>query len=423
MRIVRVLVAALMAVMAVPAAAAGFDDIADAYVKLVLEYGAHEDGYVDAYYGPKEWAEAAKAHTRSLAALREAATKLKLEAQAQAFPSDPMVQKRQRFLVAQLHALETRIAMKQGEKLSFIEEAKGLFGAAPKLQPLESFDPLLARIEALVPGEGPLADRVEAFRNRYIIPHDRLEPVMRAAIAECRARTLKHIALPDDEKFTLEFVTDKPWSGYNWYKGDATSLIEVNTDLPINISRAVDLGCHEGYPGHHTLNSRLESELVEKRGWKEFTVYPLYSPQSLIAEGSANNGIDLAFPGEERTKFEAATLYPLAGLDPATAAALSQLNEALKDLYPSRYTIADKYLSGAIDKDEAIRLIQKYQLVSAERARPTLDFIETYRSYIINYGLGQDMIADYVERAPDHWKAFEDLISEPSLPADLLARP
>jgi hypothetical protein len=106
--------------------------------------------------------------------------------------------------------------------------------------------------------------------------------------------------LPQTEKFDLAFVTGKSWSGYNYYQGNYHSRIEVNTDLPIRISRAVDLGCHEGYPGHHVLNSLLEKNLSRGRGWVEFSVYPLYSPQSLLAEGSANYGIELAFPGREK---------------------------------------------------------------------------------------------------------------------------
>ena len=118
------------------------------------------------------------------------------------------------------------------------------------------------------------------------------------AIAECRARTLPHVQLPANESFTVEYVTNKPWSGYNWYQGNYRSLIQVNTDLPIYIDRAIDLACHEGYPGHHVYNALLEQHLVRDRGWVEFTVYPLFSPQSLIAEGTANYGIEVAFPGD-----------------------------------------------------------------------------------------------------------------------------
>ncbi|MCE3289158.1 MAG: hypothetical protein K0R83_1170, partial [Caulobacter sp.] len=69
---------------------------------------------------------------------------------------------------------------------------------------------------------------------------------------------------------------------------------------------------------------------------------------------------------------------------------------------------------------------QKYQLISRARAEQSISFTETYRSYVINYGLGQDMAQAYVEAAaPDQdgrWKAFARLISEPSVPADLLKR-
>ncbi len=126
--------------------------------------------------------------------------------------------------------------------------------------------------------------------------------------------------LPAAESFTVEYVTNKSWSGYNWYQGQYRSLIQVNTDLPVYIDRAIDLACHEGYPGHHVYNALLEQHLVRDRGWVEFTVYPLFSPQSLIAEGTANYGIEVAFPGRERVDYERSVLFPAAGLDPARAA-------------------------------------------------------------------------------------------------------
>jgi hypothetical protein len=105
-------------------------------------------------------------------------------------------------------------------------------------------------------------ERVAAFREQFIIPRDKLEPVFKAAIAGCREQTLKHVKLPANESFDLEFVTNKPWGGYNWYKGNYHSLIQVNVELPIYIDRAIDIGCHEGYPGHHVYNMLLEQHLV-----------------------------------------------------------------------------------------------------------------------------------------------------------------
>ncbi|MFC4442948.1 hypothetical protein [Caulobacter henricii] len=400
------------------------DRIATDFVHLTLEAGEREPGYVDAYYGPKAWADAAKASPRTVPALKAEAARL--SAATRAVPDtalSPDERRRKAFLLGQLKAAETRLAMLDGKKFSFQDEAEGLFGVRPPLKPLEAYDPILARIDKLVPGEGELAGRIDAFQARYTIPADRLEPVMQAAIAACKARTAVHIPLPKAERFDLAFVTGKPWSGYNWYKGGAHSLIEINTDLPVPISRAVDLGCHEGYPGHHVLNVQLEDRLTKARGWVEFSVYPLFSPQSLIAEGSANYGIRLAFPGAEKVKFEREKLYPLAGLDPATADAYDALMAAKADLGSSENTIADAYLSGKMDKPTAVAALAKYGLSSVARAEKRLSFIETYRSYVINYNLGQDMVRAHVERAgasqDARWKAMEAVISEPTTPADL----
>ena len=401
------------------------DSIARDYVKLQLAIGEKEEGYIDAYYGPPEWQAEAKMSAGSPAALSQRAGVLTVRLRSLTDGRlDAMERRRRDFLVAQLKAASTRLAMMQGARLPFAEEAEGLFGVRPELKPLSAYDPILTRIERLVPGKGPLSDRVDAFQERFTIPRERLEPVMRAAIAECRRRTAQHIALPADERFTLEFVTGKSWGGYNWYKGGANSLIQINTDLPVRIGRAVDLGCHEGYPGHHVHNMLLEQKLAKARGWVEFTLYPLYSPQSFIAEGSANYGIELAFPGNEQLEFETRTLYPLAGLPPAGAAQYLALQRAGRDLAGARFTIAADYLDGRISRAKAVELTRKYQLYSTARAEKSVAFIDQYRSYVINYGLGMDYVGTYVEsfgEAPERrWAAMESLLSGPTLPSDLV---
>ncbi|MFN6936230.1 MAG: hypothetical protein ACK4NZ_13900, partial [Tsuneonella sp.] len=296
----------------------------------------------------------------------------------------------------------------------------------PELPPLESFDPVIEQIEALVPGNGPIWQRLEDFRKRFDIPADKVKPVIDGAIAECKRRTLSHIALPAHENFELALVTDKPWSGYNYYQGKARSKIEINTDLPIRLDRAIDLGCHEGYPGHHVYNALLERELVDERGWSEFAVYPLYSPQSFIAEGSANYGIELAFPGDEALAYNRDVLAPIAGISGAGLDRFLELGELTAKLRGAQYTIAARFLAGEIDEATASALLQRYNLVSPERAAQSLRFIKNYRSYIINYGLGLDMVRDYVEAAGPgqdaRWRRMEQLLSEPVLPNELLVR-
>jgi hypothetical protein len=401
------------------------DAVARDYVLLSLTIGEKEEGYIDAYYGPPELQARAKADAvgQSLDMLSKRVDELSKRLAEAGRGAEGLDQRRSKFLSAQLTAASTRLRMLRGEKLSFEDEAQGLFGVRPALRPLAHFDPLLQKVEALVPGPGSLAERVQAFERQFTVPADKLRPVFEAAIAECKARTAKHVALPNGEKFDLGFVTGKSWSGYNYYQGGYRSRIEINTDLPIRISRAVDLGCHEGYPGHHVLNMLLEQKLTKGRGWIEYSVYPLYSPQSLIAEGSANYGIELAFPGPERLAYEMEALYPLAGLPSAEAAKYSALQDATRELQGARFTIARELLEGRIDEAEAARLTERYLLVSPERARQLTDFAKQYRSYVINYGLGLDMVRTDVEAAgatPEaRWKRMEQLLSEPTLPSDL----
>ncbi len=406
-------------------AAQAVDAIARDYVLLVLETGTHEIGYIDAYYGPKSLINASIKAPRDKAALliaaRQATAKL---AEVSPQLSDPIEKRRAAFLLGQLRAVEARLMMMQGTRFSFAEEAERLFGVKPQLKPLANYDPQLAAIDALVPGDGPLAARVETWLDRFTIPKERLQKVFEAAIARCRGRTTAHVAMPESESFDLQFVTGKSWSGYNYYMGGYHSVIQVNTDLPIRLSRALDLGCHEGYPGHHLYNMKIEEQLVKARGWIEYSVYPLYSPQSLIAEGTANYGIDLAFPEKTRPDTERDVLMPLAEIAPPSDDRYWQLLDAMKAVQGARLTIAQQYLDGIIDRPTAVALTQKYLLFSPARAEQSVAFTDKYRSYVINYGIGEEMVRAYIERGnPDRdeiWRRMALLLSEPTLPSDLL---
>jgi hypothetical protein len=409
----------------VAAPAISITDISDAYIRLTLEAGTHEAEYVDAYYGPPALQAAAKENPRSLAQLI-IETRVLTAAIDVALPSIKVVSERRRAVALRgmLIAADTRLQMLQGRKFAFNDEARGQFATVPELKPLAYYDAILANLETLIPGDGPLSARVDAFNERYIIPKDRLQPVFDAAIAECKRRTAQYINLPAGETFVMEFVTGKPWSGYNYYKGNYKSLIQINTDLPIRISRAVDLGCHEGYPGHHVLNLMVEEQMARKNGWKEYEVNPLYSPTSVLSEGSANYGIDLAFPASERLAFERDILYPMAGLDPKSAQAFWQMQQMTEALSGARLTIAKMYLDGEITRSQALDLTQKYLLLSPARAEQSVKFTDHYRSYVINYGWGKDLVRAYIERgnpdATERWRRMEKILSEPTVPADLL---
>ncbi len=395
------------------------DDIAEAYVKLCLEIGKYDNAFVDAYYGPKEW----KTNNEPNEVFPYQELKWKTNDLIHRMGLiDPnactnSLKLRRNFLYKQLNAVNTRVDIISGKRLPFNLEALNIYDASPPQTNYSHFDQLIDSLDAIIPGTGNLASRYLDYSTQFVIPSDKLNSVFTTAISEAKKRVATKIELPEGEHFELSYVTDQPWSGYNWYQGNYNSLIQINTDLPIYIDRAIDLACHEGYPGHHVYNVMLEKNLVNKNGWKEMTIYPLFSPQSFIAEGSANYGIEMAFPGAERLAYEKEVLFPLAGIDPKLAEGYYEIQSIRKQLKFAEINIAKNYLEGDLSKTEAKEYIQKYLLYSAQRAEQRLSFYSTYRSYVINYSLGEQMIKEFVEEfgdTPDQrWKAFYQILSSP----------
>jgi hypothetical protein len=400
--------------------------LAERYVKAVLALGQHDADYVDAYYGPAEWkkeAEAAKVDLDTIAS-RVAAIRADLKAVPQ--PSRELEKLRWQYLDRQLSAMQARIRMLKGERLSFDEESKALYDAVAPTHPASHFQAITDKLEKRFPGQGSLAVRYDTWRKPFAIPGEKLDGVFQTAITACRERTIRRVTLPASERFTVEYVTNKSWSGYNWYQGDFRSLIQVNTDLPIYIDRAIDLACHEGYPGHHVYNALLEKHLVRDRGWPEFTVYPLFSPQSLIAEGTANFGIEVAFPGTDRVDYERTVLFPAAGLDPSKAQEYYEVQALVDQLAYAGNEAARQYIDGKISAADAAAYLEKYALYAPERAKQRVRFIDQYRSYVINYNLGKDMVRQYIDSRGGaasnpgrRWSEFEKLLSSPRLPSGL----
>lgn len=400
--------------------------LAERYVRLVLALGVRDGGYVDAYYGPAQWQDEARQENLPLAKIYNEAVALSRALAVQKLPDDRLLEARRRYLLAQIDALLARTEQLQGILLSFDDEARRLYGVTPPRYDEADFEEALTRLNKLLPGDGALAERYNRFVDRFNVPPEQLEPLMRDAIGEARRRTLAHIKLPESERFDFTQVRGQPWTAYNWYQGGYLSRIEVNTDFPVSVRGLIALAAHEGYPGHHVYNALLEARLVRGRGWIEYTVYPLYSPQSLIAEGSADLGAGLAFAGNDYLRFEH-QLIERAGLPKKEAGRYDEVQGLIYQLRGAPIETARRYLDGQLLRDEALDWLQRYALLSPERAEQRLRFIEQYRSYIINYSYGEELVRNWLLRPmsaqlseSSRWKRFETLLGEPHTPADLL---
>ena len=399
--------------------------LAQKYVRLGLRIGQYDKDFVDAYYGP----DSLKPVNPALAVFPKDSFLIEVSRLSNDLTSlnasaNDTLANRARWMGAQLKAFERRVKLFGGDSASFEVECKDLYGVTPPSFDSTHFKEIIQTLNDILPGKGPVNVRFQKLANRFVIPPGKLDTVIQAAIAESRKRTQQHFELPNNESFNLEFVTDKPWGGYNWYKGNYNSLIQINTDLDILIDDVIDVGSHESYPGHHVYNMLLEKNLYRDKGWVEISLYPLFSPQSFIAEGSANYGVALAFPGEEKISFAKEVLLPLAGVDTAGIALYFKALELTEQLNYVMNEVTRGLLNGTMNNDQALHWLKNFYLVDDEKAKKSMRFIRQNRSYVINYNYGKDLVKAYVEGksgsdSDKQWEAFAWLLSNPVLVSEL----
>jgi len=406
------------------------NEVAVADVKLVLALGELDPGYVDAYYGPPEWRDQARADKLDAAQIEEQAQRLiqrMMASPPEELPSDPeLAVLRKSYLKNQLGSLSARAAMLQGRKFSFDDEALALYDIAAPHYSEQDFQPALKQLDALLPKEpGTLAQRYNRYLDRYTVPKDKLASVVRAAIGYAQLPVRAHLELPQGEYYEPVLVGGRPWTAYNSYLGNFHSRIEIDAEQPVSILRVLQLATQEGYPGHHVYNSLMEKDLVRGQGWPEYQIHALYSPQSFIAEGCADFGAELAFPEPLRLNFER-ELFDLAGFDSGQVETYDRVVRTARALAPATIEAARRYLDGLMDANSTASWLQVYALATPEGATQRLVFFDHYRSYVINYSYGGELVGRYVQAnggaeagSAAQWRVFTRLISTPRVPTGL----
>ena len=291
-------------------------------------------------------------------------------------------------LIAQLTAMEARAEQLSGARLTWPDETARLIGDLPDWPADGSADAnALRALDRLLPGRGPLPARFAAFEEHFAVPPDRLSAVLNRALTLCREATLTHVVLPPDEHLEVEYVPGASWSGFSRYQGHGRSIMQVNTGLPLSVDRVLDLACHEGYPGHHAINTLRDHALAQGRGWIEAAAMLTFSPTSYALEGLASAAPRLAFSDSERIRIVRDELIPLAGLQPAGAEAHVRANLWLAALDGVTAAATREYLTGAIDRIEAAERLRRR--AAMEHPEATLAFIDEYRSLATAYTAGR----------------------------------
>jgi hypothetical protein len=390
-------------------------DVPLEYVRLGLRFDRLESGFVDAYTGdPRVRARVQDEPAPTPQGLRDQARGLLRELDSADLPPD-----RTAFLRGQLTALECTARKMSGEPIGFVDEVATYFQVDVDLGDPAVYAAAHAELEALLPGGGTLAERYALYRRREECPPDRLEQAVQALSSVLRDRVRTQYGLPEMETVKYEVVTDQPWSGFNYYEGDFRSRVAINADLPHRMGQLPHLVAHEAYPGHHTEHCRKELGLVERAERVEHTVFLVNTPECLMAEGLADLGID-ASVGEGWGPWAAEILGDLGlrmdgDLAERVATAAAPLNRVRQD---AAILLHDR---GA-DADEVSAFLQRWSLVSADRAAQQLRFLThpLWRAYISTYVEGFDLLSRWLAARPEGQpvaERFLRLLDEPLTPA------
>jgi hypothetical protein len=243
-------------------------------------------------------------------------------------------------------------------------------------------------LNRVIPGDQPLAARLDRFRRDTIIPIDRRAAVMEQALARCHSVVVPGVALPQDQRVRLTFRSGLPWDAYARYLGEHHTEIEIN-DGPLDVSRAFRLACHEGYPGHHAQHLLID-RLFEERRWPELQLTPGFGPHLLMVEGAAEVAADVVLTREQRVLLYRDGLFPAAGLSVRPVDTLVQIEDLLVALLPVVTDVARQYLDGTITQERAVERLGSEALLANPRG--TLAFIERRRARALVYGEGRRVV-------------------------------
>ena len=400
------------------------DAIARDYILLGLRLDQHIPGLVDGYFGP--------AHLKAQVDLEQLRPAARLRDDAQALRDRLSVEvgdaARHDWLDVQLIALGAQAAVVAGDELPYLELVARCFDHAPARRPDNAFEEAAARIDALLPGDAPLSDRLADWDRRFEIPLDRLPSVVDWLVDRFRARAAATFGLPMGESVRLGFVSGQPWGAYTWFDGGRRSRIDINTDQPSRATTLPRIIAHEAYPGHHLEHAWKEADLVDRGGRLEASILLINTPDCLISEGLANLGLRFAVPPADQVDL-LVELYDRAGLplaaDPVAAREAAELTDAIA---VPRRTLTTTAGNAAIlrhadgrSHDEVLAYLRDVGRYAPAMAAKRLEFIEhpLWRTYIFVYAEGEALLGRWLDAVPEADRAarFGRLLHEQLSPA------
>lgn len=384
------------------------------YLLLALSLDRHIPGIVDAYYGPPEIKALAEMPGRdtSIAHLASEAGRLLADLTVLSVSAP-----RKDYLRGQLGAVAVLLRKAGGEAMPYSKEVLGCFQVVPGRTSESTFRDAARSLDAVLPGTGPVRDRMIAWSKGLHVAADRLPHTIKVLEADLRKRTAALLPLPAGESVEFCTVTDKPWGGYNWYLGNCRSRVEINTDLPAKVHALPHLLAHESYPGHHTEHAIKDALLWQAQRYPEFTVLLANTPECLISEGLANLGLELVVPEADRESWLAETYLPSVGFDRDVATEITAVLRARRALRAVDGNAAFMLHEDGCPPEVARDYLCEFSLRTTEEADKLLSFLSDplWRTYVFTYYYGEDLLRPWLDRVG--WvPGFRRLVTEPLTP-------
>ncbi|MDX8037230.1 DUF885 domain-containing protein [Lentzea sp. BCCO 10_0856] len=393
------------------------NELVRGYLVLGLRLGRLVSGFVDSFTGDPALSRAVDNEPRlDPKALASHARELRKE-----LPGADLTAQRKQFLQAHLAALECTARKLAGERVTFVDEVEQYFQVRIRPGDEDAYAQAHRNLDVLLEGPGSLTDRLNAFRTADEVPARRLQGAVQALSSALRDRVRHKFALPEQEIVEYQVVTNKPWSGFNYYLGGYRSRVAVNADLGHRMSNLPHLVAHESYPGHHTEHCRKEAGLIARRGHAEQSIFLINTPQCLMAEGMAELGLHAAVgPG-----WGVWTEQIFRDLGLRMDGELSEkVESATSGLLTVRQDAALLLHDRGADQDDVVAHLRRWLLVPDRRARQMVRFLADplWRAYTTTYVEGVRLVRAWLDvRAPGESldSRYLRLLDEPLVPKSL----
>ena len=360
-------------------------------MKAALRLAQHNKDLVENWTGPKSWEQGPREPVKPILDRIEG-----LQRDLEHSPRSGSDPDRRNYLAAQLRSLHVIAERLLGESMPFDREAEEFLGATTP--PVNESATAAARDQLAreLPGTASLADRLAAFRKRFVVAAPREDAVMKAALAACRAETVKVISLPGDEQVDFEFTQALGFDGFADYEGRHHTRISIERATDFDITRALHLACHEGYPGHHVQFLLIDDTLATKNRWLEFQLTPAFGRHLLISEGAAEAATAIAFPPEARRRVYRDQLFPAAGLPIGDVDRLVRVEELVNTLEPVITDTVRAYLDNDLTRAKAVVRLKDEGLIPDPD--DLLDFAEKHRARMLAYPAGKMLVERLIAR-------------------------